>query len=208
MTMTIRRLQLVLLATSPMWLETVGLGETIDHGDLGLGARVGEAGDIPGCDPLPEDPGLIPNLQTGWARMINGKLHVLLSDSGLRCPNSNGGTDSSSLPQCGSDTWILRYDLPEEMQATGTYELSEHVVNWNLSQQMADDPGVGCASTCATMTLGASFTPGGTGPDARLEVLSINDQCITGRISELDLSGQIIPPPPQLNGSFRAVRCD
>jgi hypothetical protein len=217
MNKTYRQLQLLMLATSPMWLETVGLGDTINHGDLGLGSRVSETSEIPGCDPFPEDPGaiptmvstMIPTLRTGWARMMNGQLHVLLSDASLGCPDAPNSSDSFvDVPACGTEAWTLHYDLPEEMQAVGTYQLSEHVVNWELLQQSAGDAGVGCSSGCASTTLGSSFTPGGQGPEAQLELFSINDQCITGRIIGLDLSNQIVPPRPQLNGAFRAVRCD
>ncbi len=204
-----KRLRLLWLASSPVWIPAVGLGETIDHGDLGPGSRVAEATEIPGCDPLPEDPGLIPDLQTGWARMVNGNLHVLLSDVALGCPGPNGSSDATAfLPGCGTAMWTLNYDLPEEMQAVGVYNLADHVVNWDFSQRSEGEAGVGCGSSCATTTVGASFIPGNNGPDAELEIYGINDRCITGRISGLNSSGQSVPPPPELNGAFRAVRCD
>jgi hypothetical protein len=205
---TYLRLKLVLLACSPIWLLAVGLGGTINHGDLGPGTRVSEA-DVPGCEPLPDDANLIPNLRTGWARMTNGQLHVLLSDAALHCPNpQNIAASLNSTPACGTEMWTLNYDLPEEMQAVGIYNLTEHAVNWDLIQQSADALEPGCTSSCATMTMGGTFIPGGEGPQAQLEVLSIDARCITGRIIGLDQSGQIVPPPPELNGAFRAVRCD
>lgn len=209
MSRTYKHLQLAMLATSPLWLETVGHGDTINHGDLGPGTRVGEADGIPECEPLPEGVSMIPTLRTGWARMVNGSIHILLSDTALRCPRSENGSDALlDVPPCGDAMWLLTYDLPEEMQAVGTYQLSEHAVNWDMSQRSETDTGLGCGSSCASMSVGASFIPGATGPDAQLELFSINDQCITGRIVGLDQSNQTVPPPPELNGAFRAVRCD
>jgi len=199
-----KRLQLLLLASSPMWLQTIGFGGTIDHGDLGLGARVGESIDLPGCDPLPEDPGLIPTLRTGWARMVHGQLHVTLSDTALTCPDANSITD----PMVCNEAWILNYDLPEELQAVGTYQLSDHAVDWQLTQQLPTHGALSCASPCGSFSRLSGHRADGKGPDARLEILGINEQCITGRIGDLDLSGQVSPPPPQLNGAFRAIRCD
>lgn len=200
------RLQRALLVGSPLWLSALSLGGTIHHGDLGAGTRVHEA-EVPGCEQLPQDAPLIPTLRTGWAQMRSGKLHVMLSDTPMRCPDA-ALTSTDGVPACGASMWTLDYDLPEEMQAVGLYDLTQHVVNWDLRQQSADDAGGGCTSACATMSVGASFNPGGQGPEGQLEVLGINDGCITGRIMGLDQSGQLAPPPPELNGAFRAVRCD
>lgn len=201
---------LLLLVSSPWWLETVGHGDTIDHGELDPGTHVGTAEGPQGCDPLPEDPVLIPGLRSGWLYTTSGgQLRVVLSDSALPCPDpDNPSAMSATLPPCSGSAWLLGFDLPEELRAVGVYELTEHAVNWHLVQQFSDEPSLGCASTCGTSTITGGVSVGGRGPDARLELFSINEHCITGRIAELDQSGQILPPPPQLNGAFRLLRCD
>lgn len=202
---SIKRLNLVLLASSPMWLETVGRTETIDHGDLGPGSHVGDPGDIAGCDPLPEDPGFIVGLRSGWFTEIDGTPRVLLSDTASACPGSETNPlDSGML--CGTSAWVLNFSLPSEMREVGMYELSEHVVSWDLQQQSSEQ-GLACGSSCGVSSTGGVVALDGTGPQGTLELVSLNDNCITGRFADVDLSSQIVPPPPKLEGLFRAVRC-
>lgn len=201
---SLKRLNLMLLASSPMWLETVGRTETIDHGDLGLGSHVGEPGDIPGCDPLPEDPGLIVGLRSGWFTEIDGTPRVTLSDTAAACPGSETDPlDSGML--CGTSAWVLNFALPPEMREVGMYQLSEHAVSWDLQQQSSEQ-GLACGSSCGASSTGG-FVPGTNGPNGTLELVSMNENCMIGRFTDVDLSNQIVPPPPKLDGVFRAVRC-
>lgn len=201
-----KQLNLALLAASPMWLEAVGRTETIDHGDLGLGSHVGEPVDIPGCDPLPEDPGLIVGLRSGWFSELDGTPRVLLSDVASGCPGSEtNALDSGML--CGRSAWVLNFSLPREMREPGMYELSEHVVSWDLQQQFSD-PALGCGSGCGVSSTGSAVPSTNIGPKGTFELLSMNERCLIGRFTDIDLSNQIAPPPPNLDGLFRAVRCD
>lgn len=207
-----RRLSFVLLAASPLWLEAIGHGETIDHGDLGPGTRVGEGFTPEGCDPMPEDPGFIAGLQSGWLREQDGRLHLRLSNIPVACPRSAPSPTEllANHPVCSEDAWSLDFDLPEEMQAPGLYELSEHIVNIAVQQSLQDPPTLGCSAGCGSTTLsnGAVGTLDGHGPAGQIELYSVNATCITGRIISLDQANQIIPPPPKVEGAFRAVRCE
>src|SRR5690606_31119406 len=120
------------------------------------------------------------------------------------CPDADGITD----PMTCDEAWLLSYELPEQLRAVGAYQLSDHAVNWRFTQQVSTDAALGCATPCGVFSPTGGIRVDGRGPDARLEILGINEQCITGRIKDLDLSAQVSPPPPQLNGVFRAVRCD
>src|SRR5262249_20383992 len=128
-----------------------------------------------------------------------------------RCERAGAyGISDPSEQSCGS-AWQFSLTIPAELQKPGTYQLSSFPVGYEQSITSAGGES-GCGH-CAASGGGTSGTTGGgppgagTGPrGAVLEIYSVTDLCITGRVQGLE-SGQISPPPPSFNGAFHAVRC-
>lgn len=181
-------------------------GETVRHGEFGPGSQVPEESAAL-CEELPDDVEMIPGLTTGWAvaQEDSGAVRLIFSDIALACENdADSSLSEISRTECISG-WSYSYVLPAEVLVPGSYNLADYAVDFREQQSTAEH-NAGCSSECAGSGIGGGTAPSGNGPDAVLEIYSVSDECITGRLTGLD-TGQISPPPPELNGAFHAVRC-
>jgi hypothetical protein len=193
------------VALLPALIGRPSYGETIEHGDLLPGNSIPE-GSAALCPGVPDDVALIPELQTGWAVDIgDGALRLVFSDRVIACGASESGAISDYARDACESGWAIGFDLPVELEP-GVYDLSE--VTSVFSETIAQgETGSGCSSECSVASSGGGTWPGAPGPEGTLEIYSVNDDCITGRLAGF-VSTQIEPPPPEFNGAFHAVRCN
>jgi len=112
-------------------------------------------------------------------------LYITLSDALLSCE------DPDAPLGCGP-RWSVTMVLPPEFQGPGTYEVGTEDVLGVFSETGEDEGGGEC-----------SFGGGSWG--ATLEVISIGDGVVEGRLCEVDASGMSVMPV--LNGLFTADLC-
>ena len=188
----------------PALIGRPSYGETIEHGDLPPGNAIPE-GSAALCPGVPDDVGLIPDLQTGWAVDLGEGAHRLVfSNQVIGCGASEGKAIEDYARQACESAWAIGFELPVELEP-GVYDLSE--VTSVFSESIAQgESGTGCSSECSVSASGGGTVPGAPGPAGTLEIYTVNDDCITGRLSGY-VSSQIEPPPPEFNGAFHAVRC-
>jgi hypothetical protein len=163
------------------------------------------------CQGVPAAVALIPDLRTGRAISVPGttSVRLLFSSQPLACQDSFDGINTIALQRCVS-VWAFSILLPAEIQQPGVYQLAQYPVEFQNSIVMMGPP-QGCGGACgagsASGGASASSGPSTNGlPGASVEIYSVTDQCITGRFQGLT-TGQIQPPPPDINGAFHAVRC-
>jgi hypothetical protein len=205
--MTARRFLLPALAS--VAFGGTSYGETIEHGvppDPGDTIPTGSQSICPG---VPPDTPLIAQLRTGRAMpgTPSGSVRLLFSDQPLACdPN---GVTTLARQTCGVSSWSFSLSLLPEMQTPGTYALSDYPVGFEDEMSTAGPDG-GCgAGACSGggfSTGGASAGGGRVSTPGVIEIYRVTDLCITGRFQGL-MTGQISPPPPDLDGAFHAVRC-
>lgn len=182
-------------------------GETIEHGEFGAGSNVpGDSRAI--CADLPDGVEFIPELTSGWAltNTETGRVRLIFSNLALECKT---GTEAATLKQASDNcisAWSSSFELPAELLRPGTYDLSQYLASFEpLTAHV--EPGFACSSCSSAGPVAGPRRADGMGPDALLEIYSVSDNCITGRIAGLT-TGQNFPPPPEYNGGFHAVRCE
>jgi hypothetical protein len=192
-------------------LTTILFGKASRSETIGHGVQPAPGNSIPQgsqsiCHGVPAGIALIAGLRTGWAiaQPQSASLELLFSDQPLACKDLGfGGIGTIAQERCVS-AWSFSMLLPPEMQMPGVYTLADHPVGFeNSIATMVPSGGCGACSGGAS---GAGTAPGGQGPPGTVEIYSVTDQCITGRFQGL-MTGQIQPPPPDLDGAFDAVRC-
>lgn len=191
--------------SSPLLFDSLGEAQTIQHGDFGPGSQVPE-GSSALCQALPEGTELIPNLTTGWAvEHSGGGVRLIFSDISLACgDDADQGLTELAREQC-IDGWSYSLLIPAEILEPGLYNLDDYTVEFR-QQDVTTESGFGCGDECQASGTGLGGAPG-TSIAAQLEIFSVTEECITGRVIGLE-TGQIQPPPPELNGGFHAVLCE
>jgi hypothetical protein len=86
-----------------------------------------------------------------------------------------------------------------------TYDLSDHELAYTDFIVETTFASGGCNSEpgCSLTGRGAG---GAKGPDGTIEILSVTDTCVTGRVLGLE-HGRPSPPAPDFAGGFRATVC-
>lgn len=198
-------------------------GDSFDAGD----ADDADDPDAPGSEPSDDAPGLgnfpepaqsscgtlpdglepIPGLASAWVAegsfMGTNEQGEHVAQHGLRLRLSDGGVACDEAFNAGWDpcttAWGWGMTLPDGMQTPGTYALSD----WGgiyLEQvfQVVD-------ATCGDGGEGGG--DGGPEPSdmpGEIEILHIDDECVIGRIHDVQLGGT---QQPSLSGGFVAMRC-
>lgn len=181
--------------------------ETIDHGVQPAPGNSIPQGSQSICHGVPADVAFITGLRTGWAiaQPQSASIELLFSDQPLACQELGfEGIGTIAQERCVS-AWSFSVLLPPEMQMPGVYTLADHPVGFqnSLATMVSSD---GCGEACSGGVSAGGGAPEGLGPPGTVEIYSVTEQCITGRFQGL-MTGQIQPPPPDLNGAFHAVRC-
>jgi len=191
----------------PALLEQYGVADSLDHGSdaLGPGSQIPERSAAL-CEELPNDVDFIPELRSGWAvTESDGKrVSLVFSDAALGCIADPALAIQELSSHC-VEAWSYTLTVPTEILKPGKYDLADYSVGFTQASSFSDR-GAGCQSECDHGMVGGGTAPGAR-IEATLEVFSVSDECITGRIRGLE-SGQISPPPPEWNGGFHAVRCE
>lgn len=193
--------------SSPLLFDSLGEAQTIDHSDYGPGGQVPEESSKL-CPALPEGTDFIPNLTTGWAVKQSGPeggVRLVFSDISLACSDDADQTLTDLARQQCISGWAYSLFIPSDLLEPGLYELDDYTVEFR-QQAVKAEAGLGCEDECGVSGTGAGTAPGAK-LNAQLEIFSVSDECITGRVIGLE-TGQISPPPPELNGGFHAVLCD
>jgi hypothetical protein len=195
-----------LAGLAPILFGKTSRSETISHGVQPAPGNTIPQGSQAICQGVPDGIALIPRLRTGWAigQPPSANIQLLFSDQPLACQElGTEGIGKIAQERCVS-AWSFSILLPSEMQTPGVYTLADHQVAFqNSTATMA--PSQGCGG-CSGGGSGGSGGGGPGTPPGTVEIYSVTDQCITGRFQGLE-TGQIQPPPPELNGAFHAVRC-
>ncbi len=197
---------------SPMLFGTVSHGETIHHGIAREPGNSIPDGSQDICQGVPSEVALIPHLTSGFAISdpSSSSIELVFSDVVLACRKFDSYNVLETTQETCSSGWAYALTIPPELQKPGVYILSEHGgIGFEQAMAMGDSDR-GCGGRCSGPGSGSGTTGSGpthTGPPGvTLEIYSVTDQCITGRLQGLS-SGQISPPPPDFNGGFHAVRC-
>lgn len=131
---------------------------------------------------------------------------MFFSDLALECQE---GTEAATLKQASDNcisAWSSSFELPPELLQPGTYDLSQYRVSFEPLTTHSE-AGFACSSCSSPGPVAGPQRADGMGPDAILEIYSVTDDCITGRIAGLT-TGLNFPPLPEYNGGFHAVRCE
>jgi len=196
----------IVLAGVPTLFQRPLAGETLHHGTPLPGNSIPE-GSAALCPGVPEGEPFIANLRTGWAVETPGDdaIRLVFSDREIACQDDEGAALMSLADATCSSGWTISLLLPPELQVPGRYQLSGSGVVFRDTMVSAE-PGGGCRDGCQHAGSSGGTVPGAQGPNAELEIFSATDECITGRLHGLK-SGQLVPPPPNWDGAFHAVRC-
>lgn len=174
-------------------------GETIHHGDA-----------APSCGPLPDGVTPISGLVAGFIAREGDSVRLSLSSALAQCGEDLAGKVGERAVAC-EKAWAISLLLPPELLLPGKYTLKEHSVQVQFITGNVE-AGSGCSDRCANSVMSGGNAPnvpleGMDGrPDPVLEIYSVSDTCITGRLAHLD-SGQRFPPPPNYDGGFGVVPC-
>jgi len=156
------------------------------------------------CADAPNAAPPIGGLQTAWAmpEASASGLRLLFSNQAIACRNPDWthgpGRDDSCDPG-----WTFAFTLPPELQKPGVYDLHEYEVGY-AETVVSVLPTNGCASRpgCSGTSMGSAG--GAKGPDGTIEIDSITDACVTGRILRLERGGS---SEVDFTGAFQAVVC-
>jgi hypothetical protein len=158
------------------------------------------------CPAVPNDTTPIAGLHTAWAidEPSAGGIRLLFADHPLACRRDShllGGTMDGKT--C-TPSWQFAFTLSADLQKPGTYNLNDYEADYADSVVMSI-PSKGCSGG-GCMGGGSGAAGGAKGPDSTIEIYSVTDECVTGRILRLE-RGVSTPPPPDFTGTFQAVRC-
>jgi len=155
------------------------------------------------CASTPDGISPIANLKTAWAmRQPSGGIRLLFSDQTLACRDPK--RDPIPSPEC-NPSWHFAFTLTPYLQSPGVYNLNEYEVSYADSVVM-QTPASGCNSSPSCLGGGSGSGGGAKGPDGTIEIYSVSDECVTGRVLRLD-RGWSNPEPPDFTGAFQAVIC-
>ena len=155
----------------------------------------------PGCDALPDGVSEIPGLRTAVAIRSpeTSALRLQFADE----PHGCREPETVQQGDC-NDRWQFGFTLLPELQTPGVYDLSNFEVGYS-EYIVQTTPGGGCGGGgCATTGTGAAG--GAKGPDGTIEIFSVTDTCVTGRVLRLS-QGSSNPPKPDFTGGFRSEVC-
>jgi len=143
------------------------------------------------------------NVKTAWAmRQPSGDVRLLFSDQTLACRDPERAPIPS--PEC-NPRWHFAFTLTPYLQAPGVYNLNEYEVGYEDSVVM-QTPAHGCNSSPGCMGSGTGAAGGAKGPDGTIEIYSVSEECVTGRVLRLE-KGWSNPEQPDFTGAFQAVIC-
>jgi len=185
-----------------VWLFWGGLSQR-DRTSPSAGRRTSDAVRA-ACPEVPKDAPPIAGLHTAWAISdpSSTSLRLVFADHAVPCRDP--GIPTSPVGQDCVSSWEFAFTLPADDQKPGIYNLNDYEANYAESVVMAE-PSNGCkGGGCTGMGMGAAG--GGKGPDSAIEIYSVSDECVTGRIHRLD-NGVTTPQDVDFAGTFQAVVC-
>jgi hypothetical protein len=157
------------------------------------------------CPEVPKDTTPIAGLHTAWAMYDwpSGGIRLVFSDHAVPCRDLErlGGP----MGQECATSWQFAFTLPAEAKTPGTYNLHDHEANYAEAVSVAM-PAEGCQSDPGCMGGGMGSAGGAKGPDSAIEIYSVSEECVTGRIVRLE-RGMMTPQDFDFTGTFQAVAC-
>ncbi|HMJ52506.1 MAG TPA: hypothetical protein VK540_10535 [Polyangiaceae bacterium] len=157
------------------------------------------------CPAVPDGVPMIDGLQTAWAipQPSSSSIRLLFSDQALGCGDPDWHGPPPPIERDCINSWQFALTLPPELQKPGVYDLASYAVDY-ADKVTTVTPGSGCNGAGCTGT-GSGSAGGAKGPDATIEIYSVSDACISGRI--LRLSTGSSNAEPDFTGAFSAVIC-
>jgi hypothetical protein len=154
------------------------------------------------CGAIPEGDELISGLATGQVLYDDGTVTLRFSDQTYAC---DAWPDSITSHGCATQ-WTYRVTLPLAELTPGTFDLHELGADYGyLMNTTAPRSGGGCsAAQCTNSVYGVGDDAVNDG--ATLEIYSVSDGCVTGKLSGLTPLADSMPMPP-VNGAFFALPC-
>jgi hypothetical protein len=209
------------LALAPVLFGRPSSGETLDHG-------VQEPKTMPqlACAGVPADAVFIPSVSRVWAIQQADQVRLVFSNQPLSCAAALSGASAQaafdgelanlSVETC-SDGWTKEFGVADARP--GVFDLAEvgispteAMTRVEVQQSFGCNPSSECRVVITGSSLGGSVpsADGGVvvnhGPDATLEIYSVSEECLSGRLSNFK-SLREFPPPPDMNGVFVAQWC-
>ena len=182
-------------------------------GGVRQSASVAKAGRSPvgekvrgACPAVPNDAAPIAGLQTAWAIRDpkTETIRLVFGDHDLACRDLPLGGPMHTEPCVAS--WEFAFTLSPAHQTPGVYNLHDYEANYAESAVIPQPDREGCQSEGGCMGMGMGAAGGAKGPDSTVEIYSVSDECVTGRIHRLE-RGASTPPPPDFTGTFQALVC-
>jgi hypothetical protein len=154
------------------------------------------------CDALPDGVTEIDGLRTAIAIRSPDATALRLQFSS----ESHGCREPESV-QTGKcrPLWQFGFALLPELQKPGVYHLNDYELAYSDFIVATTFARGGCNSEPGCSLTGRGASPG-KGPEGTIEILSVTDTCVTGRVLGLD-HGRSSPPAPDFTGGFRAAVC-
>jgi hypothetical protein len=154
---------------------------------------------------LPNDTPSITGLQSAWAVREAGSSNIRLvfSDQAAVCSNADLNKISPDGDHCVPG-WHFAFTLSYDLLKPGIYDLHDYEANYAESV-VTTTPADGCRGEPGCMGRGMGSAGGAKGPDSTIEIYSVTDECVTGRILRLERGGG--SSDVDFTGGFQAVVC-
>jgi hypothetical protein len=159
------------------------------------------------CPAVPGDAKPIAGLQTAWAirnETSNG-VRLVFADHPRACADLDRFGSSNIDGPC-TPSWQFAFTLPPDAQMPGVYNLHDYEADYARQTVESVPSSGGCQQGDSCMGGSTGAAGGAKGPESTIEIYSVSEECVTGRIHRLE-TGQIQPPPPDYTGTFQAVVC-
>lgn len=182
-------------------LAACGELDIVDHDALTAVPEGNTLAALERCGPLPEGIEPIGGLRTAWAmnvvpvkdrdatfRVATGSMVLRLSDEGLECDDAL----EPELLTC-PDGWATDIALRKAEPSPGRYLLSDMAQDFSLASVWRE------GTECQGEHSEGYFAAG------EVEILSVDDQCVVGRL--IDTADTLEAAGAPIEGGFVALRC-
>jgi hypothetical protein len=157
------------------------------------------------CPDVPSDAPPIAGVKTAWAisSSSSSAIRLLFSDQSLACRDPDWHKSPMGNDDC-IKSWQFAFRLPPHYQKPGVYDLHDYEADYAEAVTVSlPEQGCGSRPGCTGMAMGSAG--GGKGPESTVEIYSVTESCVTGRIHRL--SRGVDNSDVDFTGVFQAAVC-